>query len=93
MNEHCRYAFEVSLGNRFDEVVIHHSAEAFVVDNHVVLLRPAWLAVNRNLVVAARAAFVNDVEINVDSLRQALFDDQFLVVVIVTAAACNNQSL
>jgi hypothetical protein len=92
VNEDGWHSFEVCLSNRFDEVVVRYSAKAFVVNDDVVLLCPAWLAVDRNFVIAPRAAFVDDIEVDADSLRQALLDDQLLIVVVVAATARDEES-
>jgi hypothetical protein len=93
VHEDCRHAVVVSRRNGLNKIVIDNTTETFVVEDDVVLLRPAYVTIDRNLVVATSATFVDDIPRNVDSLAHAFGNDSFLIFVVVATATRDQQSL
>ena len=79
-----------------DKLHILHRSEAFVVQHAVEPLCPVVLFVNADpvrLVSLVLAFLVDNGELNVRPRADALGQDQLLVLVIMTAAACDHQHL
>jgi hypothetical protein len=97
VQHHGRNAIEVRFGNALDEGHIRDRAEALVVQNHIITLRPIRVLVDADLVIPALLSigsfFVNDGELHIGAGTDALGEDELLLLVVVAAAAGDHEDL
>ncbi len=81
----------VSRGDPLYKGLVANGTETFVMHNHVKILDPVLLLVNRDFVGPPCAALVEDRPGHIGPFADALADNQLLLGVIMAAAAGNEQ--
>ena len=91
MNHHSSRAVTMSLDDPFHEPDILYTAEAFIVNHHIITRRPVRIFVNAHHVTTRCPAFVDHRPLHVRPSADPLGQNPLLILIIVAASARHQQ--